>query len=357
MAAVIYDLGGTFLRGALSDDSGGILAGSLQKKRLDLMQANRPLEFVWQEIISAMLSFEAGVRHQIPPEAPVILSFPGPIQRPSHILRAPTVVGGTTALPDLAAILRRFMGRPVHIINDISAATWYLSRILPAQRFLVVTISSGIGSKIFDRDHPRGVLDDIPYAGEIGHATVDRSPNAMLCDCGGRGHLGAISSGRGMERWARLRARENPEQFATSACVVKFAATPDNLDNEHHLVPAAKRRDPWALQVIQECCYPLAQMLLSVVMAIGIEKVVVIGGFALALGEVYLEILQKSLEDICDFDIMADYLDNLIMMGDAHEEACLEGAAVFAARLGLSLSSHNAEVLNFPDSDEPIRRW
>jgi hypothetical protein len=32
---------------------------------------------------------------------------------------------------------------------------------------------------------------------------------------------------------------------------------------------------------------------------------------------------------------MADYLDNLVMMGDFKEEACLEGAAVYAQQLSL----------------------
>lgn len=333
MPAVIYDLGGTCLRCAISDDSGRILAHSLEKKRLDLFQNHRPLGQVWQEIISSMANFEAKIRPQIPQAAPVILSFPGPIKHPSQILSAPTVVGETTLLPDLASELHRLIRRPIHIINDISAAAWYFSRILLVNRFLVVTISSGIGSKVFDRDHPKGVLDDIPYAGEIGHATVDQSPQPMICDCGGRGHLGAISSGRAIERSARRLALEEPEIFAHSACVVKFAARPDTLTNEQHLVPAARLRDPWALQVIKECTYPLAKTLLTVALAIGVEKVVVIGGFALTLGEVYLEILQTALKEICDYQIMTDYLDDLVMMGDFNEEACLEGAGVYAKQL------------------------
>ena len=104
-------------------------------------------------------------------------------------------------------------------LNDVSAAAWYLSSRTRARRFLVVTVSSGIGSKLFDRDHPAGVIDDPPYAGEIGHVVVDPGDDAPLCGCGGRGHLGAISSGRGTERLARERAA-----FPT-------------LTNEEHLAP------------------------------------------------------------------------------------------------------------------------
>jgi hypothetical protein len=75
-------------------------------------------------------------------------------------------------------------------------------------------------------------------------------------------------------------------------------------------------------------------MLLAVVMAAGLEKVVIIGGFALALKEAYLEVLGETLRESCDFAIMADYLKDLIIMGDLKEEACLEGAAVYARRLG-----------------------
>jgi predicted NBD/HSP70 family sugar kinase len=107
----------------------------------------------------------------------------------------------------------------------------------------------------------------------------------------------------------------------------------NNLTNENHLVPAASILDPWALTVIKQCTYPLARMLLNVVIAAGLDKVVVIGGFALTLGKVYLEMLRDCLIESSNYQIIGPYIPDLVMMGDYTEEACLEGAAVYAQRL------------------------
>ncbi|MEW6386360.1 MAG: ROK family protein [Thermodesulfobacteriota bacterium] len=335
MSAIVIDLGGTHLRCAVSDETGQITPHSLQKERLGSFIRKRSANLVWDEIISSLVNFTDRVRPRVSPQAPIVISFPGPVKHPSTILDAPTVIGAGAKMRDLAAELNKLTGRKIYIINDISAAAWYFSGLVRANRFMVVTISSGIGSKIFDRAHPLGVLDDVPYAGEIGHATIDPDPEAPQCDCGGKGHLGAISSGRGVERFARRAALQQPELFAKSACFTKLGASPHTITNEDHLVPAAKFFDPWALSVIRECTLPLSRMLLSLTLAVGLEKVIIIGGFALALGEVYLEILQTALAESSDYQVVAPYLGELITMGDYKEEACLEGAAIYAQRLAL----------------------
>src|SRR5205823_8314994 len=138
----------------------------------------------------------------------------------------------------------------------------HVSRCLPCRRFMVVTVSSGIGSKIFDAGNARGVIDDLPYAGEIGHAKADESDDAPACDCGGKGHLGAIASGRGILRYAKRVAAIDPA-FLQSMCAGHFGATPGSLTNEDHLVPAAQLGDPWALNVVRHCTAPLARVLLE----------------------------------------------------------------------------------------------
>ena len=328
MQAVAFDLGGTHLRCATVDEAGRLRA--IEKQRItSFIHGDRP-EAIWQKIISSIAAFESAVKSTLSPEAPMVISFPGPIAPPSRILSAPTVVGDDTAIPDIVAELQTLTGRRTYILNDISAAAWHISRQVDFNRFMVITISSGIGSKVFDRHHPQGVLDDVVYSGEIGHAKVDDAPGAMICDCGGRGHLGAISSGRGIERFARRQARHHLNRFEASACAQRFDATPSTLDNERHLVPAARLGDDWALAVIRESTRPLARVLISTALAVGLEKVVVIGGFALQLGEVYLDLLRSLLKSECDYHVMKDEAAGLVMLGSAAEEACLEGAAIYA---------------------------
>jgi C7-cyclitol 7-kinase len=330
MRAVVFDLGGTHLRCAAVDEAGRLRA--VEKQRINsFIHGDRP-EMIWQKIISSIAAFASAMKSKLAPDAPMVISFPGPIAPPSRILSAPTVVGDDTAIPDIVTELQMLTGRRTYILNDISAAAWHISRRVDFNRFMVITISSGIGSKVFDRHHPKGVLDDVVYAGEIGHAKVDDALGAMACDCGGRGHLGAISSGRGIERFARQQAAHDLKRFEASACAQRFDATAHTLDNERHLVPAARLGDDWALAVIREATRPLARALISTALAVGLEKVIVIGGFALQLGEVYLDMLRSLLKSECDYHVMKDDAAELVMLGSVAEEACLEGAAVYASQ-------------------------
>jgi glucokinase len=327
MAALLVDLGGTYLRLGISLDGEEPLV--MFRSRIQNLIEGTNRDEVWQKIITSISEFANEVRH-IPAAAPIVVSFPGPVLNRSRIVDAPTVAGASSAFPDLQSILEKRTRRHVFVLNDISAAAWHLHRRVDARRFAVVTVSSGIGSKMFDRDRQPGVIDDVAYAGEIGHAKVDESPNAPICDCGGRGHLGAISSGRGILRFARQTAQTDA-LFPTSMCVQRFHATADSLTNEDHLAPAVKAGDRWALQVVRECTKPLARVLLQWVMAAGLERVVVIGGFALSLGESYRAILKDEILKRCDYRLLAGRLEDVIVMGD--DDACFLGAAVFASQL------------------------
>ena len=331
MAAILFDLGGTYLRCAISGDDGAL--ANLHKARIETFLDGHEPRAVWDKILSQMTTYTESVRGMTISGTPVILAFPGPIEAHQRILNAPTVTGGDVTIPDLRSELMNLTKRDVYILNDVSAAAWHFSRKLAIGRFMVVTISSGIGSKIFDRQHPECVFDAAAYAGEIGHLVVDESPNAPKCDCGGIGHLGAIASGRGIERAARSRAQKNQAAFESSACARDFKATPVTLANEQHLVPAAKAGDEWALTTIRESTRPLARVLGSMVLGIGLQGIVIIGGFALSLGQVYLNLLRNLTKELCDYSLLSDQLPGLVQLGDESEEACLEGAADYASRI------------------------
>ena len=275
MSACVIDIGGTHIRCAASDANAALL--NVQKKTLASFNCGRSSGRIWKEIIDTIAGYESSVREMIPKEAPLVISFPGPVAYPSRILNAPTLVGSDTALPDLRLEISKLTGRTTCLINDISAAAWHLGRIVEDNRFLTVMVSSGIGSKIFDRRHPDGVLDNVPFAGEIGHMKIDLSPDAMLCDCGGKGHLGAIASGRGVERVAGMLAKREHARFEQSACVTQFHGSADTLTNEEHIVPAARMQDAWALEIIRSCTRPLAAALLLITASAGLERIGVIG--------------------------------------------------------------------------------
>ncbi len=332
LSALVVDIGGTHIRCGLADRSASLF--NVQKGTLTSFADRKSPEHAWNEIIGIIAEYELSCREGLSKIAPLVISFPGPVAYPSHVLGAPTIVGKDTLMPDLQQEIAKRTGRMTYIINDISAAAWHISRTIKSDRFLVVTVSSGIGSKLFDRRHPQPVFDDVPFAGEIGHVKVDPSEDAMSCDCGGKGHLGAVSSGRGIERFARLLANiEKGHRFEHSLCVTRYHATAGTLTNEDHIVPAAHAHDEWALDVIRHCTGPLARVLLFVTAAAGLDKIVVIGGFALSLGQLYLDILQTEMAGNCDYQLLSDKLPGLLVMGSADEEACLRGAAVYAATI------------------------
>lgn len=321
MPALAFDLGGTFLRGALVGT--GDTLSALSKLRLASLGSDAG---VWNSVADTMAAYEAEHRSALPASAPIVVAFPGPVAANRTILQAPTVAGAGD-VPDFALTLGRRTGRAVHVLNDLSAAAWYLAEQTDARRFLVVTISSGIGSKLFDRCHPAGVLDDPPYAGEIGHFVVDDREDAVVCDCGGRGHLGGIASGRGIEGAAR-RAALDAVQFSGS--LAAQLARGSVLTNETHIVPAAAAGDEWTWRVIEQCTRPLARTILAIVMAAGLDRVFIIGGFAQALGARYQALLARLMVDASRYAVVRDRVESLVTVVDAHENACLKGCGVYA---------------------------
>lgn len=331
MPSLAIDLGGTSIRHGFADDENGVT--DVRRSRIaNFLNDGRP-DVIWQSLLGEITGFEQEMRPRLEPSDPIVVAFPGPIINHRTIVAAPTVIGNDAEIPDIAGALEQRTGRPVHLINDLSAAALYLSREIEEDRFMVVTVSSGIGSKVFDRRHALGVLDDVPWGGEIGHLVVDDALDAPECDCGGRGHLGAISSGRGTERLARRMAAGDPDRFAESACSRRLGAGPSTLTNELHLVPAFVSGDPWARDVVRRAAEPLARVISTSAFALGIKRVALIGGFALGLGPEYVAMLRALVAPSTAGSAIVLPSGDFIFAAQMHADACLLGAAEFARRM------------------------
>jgi glucokinase len=331
---VAVDLGGTFLRCAVTSDSGSVTG--LVTKRIDRAPQCRNPKTLWNQLFDLIEEFAGATHAGLGPEDPIAFAFPGPVVDHARIVGAPTMVGDHAEMPNVVQILRERTGRPVYLLNDLSAAAWYFLSVERANRFMVVTVSSGIGSKLVDRAHPDRVLDGWAYAGEIGHIVVDANLDAPVCDCGGRGHLGAIASGRGTENLARRMSRLDSAPFDRSLCATSFGATQDRLTNEEHLVPAARGDDAWAWNIICKAQEPLAQVLAAVIVAASLERVLVIGGFAASLGDRYIDSLCHAVQTRLSPGLIDIRIDDVIAFGQSAGEACLRGAGLFAASIARS---------------------
>ena len=111
--------------------------------------------------------------------------------------------GETRFLPNLptqwrdvpvAQILGERLGTPVHLLNDVRAATlgeFTLGAGRGVSTMALFALGTGIGGGVVVDGRLR--LGPLGSAGELGHQTVD--PTGPLCGCGNRGCLEAVASG------------------------------------------------------------------------------------------------------------------------------------------------------------------
>jgi predicted NBD/HSP70 family sugar kinase len=181
------------------------------------------------------------------------------------------------------------------VINDVTAAGYRYIRD-SEDEFCIVTLSTGVGNKVFLRGRPlTGVAGT---GGEIGHLQVDSSNEAARCDCGGKGHLGAIASGRGTAARARAKAEQAPDAFRSSLLAAEVGMAPATLTPEA-LASAYGRLDPWATDVVEPSVRALADVFAAIYLATGVARFVLIGGFAFGLGERFREAVDTAANARC----------------------------------------------------------
>ncbi len=104
----------------------------------------------------------------------------------------------------LAKMFEDKLGVPVALTNDANAAaigemTYGVARGM--KDFIMITLGTGVGSGIVINGQV--VYGSDGFAGELGHVTMDRTPDARLCGCGKRGCLETFCSATGVARTAR----------------------------------------------------------------------------------------------------------------------------------------------------------
>ncbi|GAA4958715.1 ROK family protein [Actinoplanes utahensis] len=322
---LVADLGGTNLRvGRMAADGDGRPEGVRRTATEGLGRhpggppaelRRRVLRQLETELAAALAEPAAeGVRA-------VGLSFAGPVTAAGVALAAPTVWGGCAEPVPLSARLGACLGLPVLAVNDITAAAWRYATP-DNDAFGLFTVSSGIGGKIFRRGEV--LIDDEGFGGELGHWRVDHSATAPLCDCGGRGHLGAISSGRGVLRAVRQAARDHRREFAGSALAVLTGGRVQAITNEA-VAAAARAGDPFTDRLLHAALRPLAIAVAGVFAAIGVRRYLFIGGFAVAVGERFVEILGDELIALGCFGLSPAEIRAMLALGAADDDHSLIG--------------------------------
>ncbi|WP_405386168.1 ROK family protein [Streptomyces sp. NBC_01102] len=324
----VMDVGGTTLR------AGTYGAGRLsrvRRMRVDGMAAHPGASVATlQRHVIEQIVREAGRQGdgRPAPGAALGIAFAGPVGRDGTVLGAPTVWGeGGEAVP-LQEILSARLSVPVVVVNDLTAAAWRYGTQESAP-FCLLTISSGIGNKVF-RDGDV-LLDAEGHGGELGHWRCDLSPDAPLCDCGGRGHLGAIASGRGVLAAVRRAAGADPAAFAGSAPARLGTTDPEILTNPE-IAAAVRGGDPFVTSVLRSTLVHLASAVGAVFTSIGVRRYILMGGFALAVGERYRELLVEELVRQGCFGLTAEAVDAMVVLGAEDDDHGLVGMGRLVTR-------------------------
>jgi 3-dehydroquinate synthetase/nucleoside-diphosphate-sugar epimerase/predicted NBD/HSP70 family sugar kinase/MoaA/NifB/PqqE/SkfB family radical SAM enzyme/adenine/guanine phosphoribosyltransferase-like PRPP-binding protein len=279
----------------------------------------------------------------------IAVSFPGPVENFSTINRAPTLWGTNSGRLNLAYALKQNTKniKEVYIIHDISADAIRYAFEKEEDRFCVVTISSGISCRIYDKNKGGLITDENDFAGEIGHLIVDYSEGAPLCECGEKGHLNAVGSGRAAEKILREKARQDATGFRQSLLYEYTEGDFSKIDNML-FAQAVSKQDEWALSMIKQLAVPIAYAINNISVVYGVKDFYLIGGFAIAHGDIYLNAILENLRKIRLLDRPEDYFDGHITLGYSDDADGLRGAGYFAQSQNMNIEVTAGKMLELP---------
>ena len=129
------------------------------------------------------------------------VSSPGPLDPHSGVVMTTPNIKEWRDFPLVAKLVEHFHV-PTFLDNDANLAglaEWKFGAGRGHHHVLYLTVSTGVGGGVVIDD--RLLQGFHGLAAELGHVTLDPSPNAPVCGCGFRGHLEAFSSGTGIEHY------------------------------------------------------------------------------------------------------------------------------------------------------------
>jgi glucokinase len=184
------------------------------------------------------------------------------------VVEAPNL--GWRDLP-LAEELRRVLGVPVLVENDVRAAAWgefAQGAGAGADSLLAVFVGTGVGSgAVLDGRLWRGAGN---AAGELGHTQI--VPDGLPCPCGRRGCLERYVSGSGLQGRLRGALAEGRQTALKSRTRGDAAALTATLVEE-----AARAGDPFAREIWDDAVRYLTIALANYVTLVN-PQILVLGG-------------------------------------------------------------------------------
>ena len=321
----MFDIGGTNIRGAVYDgESDQLISCEREETPSFHVYPNMHAGALRSLLYEAISRIAKKLLHDDDPEI-VSIGFPGPVNSQGIVLRAPTVWGGDNDPEPVASRIEKLWPKAqIFVANDLTCAGYCFLKE-KNESLCVVTVSSGIGHKIFINGRPQTGASG--RGGELGHLRVDFTDTAPVCDCGETGHLGALASGRATYFHVQRRRQQDPVGFDNSSLNALFNGDLSNLEN-HVIAGAFHAGDDWTLGLIKDMAEPLGRALAAIHSIIGVERFVIIGGFANSLGSEYLSLLGQAASS-CEWDLNQDW-NQMLEIGIEGDNSGLIGAGRLA---------------------------
>jgi 2-epi-5-epi-valiolone 7-kinase len=348
----VFDLGGTWFRWGRYNPAGG-LADSWRVPAISyLSHPHLGARELQQALTHFILQRTELMRHVGAPDLRVAsVSIGAPVNAHDQTVLGSGPLWGPSAKPLRlhTSLCEALPDLQWHVVNDITALLApYMDECTPEgnlafRKTLLITVSTGIGSRLYDHQTGR-----IPYdathgvQGEIGHLTLSFELDGRVvnrcCECGAPNHLNAFSSGRGIAQILKGLPRLSPEihcAVSTEPPIDWEQATDDY--RLHAFVAQLDRHNPRATALLDAFVTPLSRTLAgALALDPEIDRIVITGGVAHGLGGHYRDALQRTflrdgLYQISERD--PQYLARRLHWEEPDDFAGLRGAGVYAANI------------------------
>ncbi|PTV47362.1 ROK family protein [Acinetobacter pittii] len=308
---LVYDIGGTTIRAALYDCKSNSLKSIYKintpnKYNLDYSSQDDILRELEKSI--KYLGFKILEENGCQPSY-IVVGMPGPVNENGEVLQLPTIVCDplNEVYNAKLAIQSIFNSDKCYVVNDITAAGFYFKN---EKDFCILSIGSGVGGKVFISGKP--LLGNNSIGGEFGHIKVNYNKQ-ILCDCGETGHIGSVCSGRGILKFVKESAKNDYLKFKNS---ILYNKKNIELIKNEEIVYALNKNDNWTVETIKKALEPLVTLVCTLHLTIGIDKFVIIGGFAIAANKPLKRFFEESIKENTwdlgqNFEEMITYGENI----------------------------------------------
>lgn len=278
------DLGGTKIITALVSPQGKVIS-----REYILTSADEGPQAVIQRVFASIEDLLSRTNLTRSSFSGIAVAAAGAIDSQEGIVTASPNLPGWHNVP-LKKMVQRETGLETFLINDASAAALGEHQFGAGRginNLIHMTVSTGIGGGI--------IIDGKLYvgasgsAGEIGHMTINA--DGPWCNCGNKGCLEVLASGKAIAREAQLRLIRGAK-----STIIELAEGELQNITAKTVSAAARKDDALALEIISQTATYLGIGMVNLVNIFNPQMIIVGGGVA-KMGEMLLEPARRVVAD------------------------------------------------------------